>query len=130
MIDAWYPSHAELDVARERTRLLRTADAPQWREARSRLLEAGVSVEDAVIAELVSAGKDSVGCLAVSKDERVFSFTVIFGFDRDGRPLPNGEGRVGKWLEVPAERVRLTDAGVPNSWLRAVVLAHELFASS
>jgi hypothetical protein len=129
-MEAWYPSPAELDVALENTRLLRTSDADRWSEARSRLQEAGVSVENAVLADEVSAGRLSVSCLAVSRDERVFSFNVIFGLDRDGNPLPKGEGRVGKWREIPPERVRLTDSGIPNSYLRAVVLAHELFASS
>lgn len=130
VIEAWYPSHTELDLARERTRLLRTGDAPQWREARSRLLDANVSVEDAVLAEMVSAGRLAEGCLAVSREERVFSFTMIFGLDRDRNPLPKGHGRVGQWREIPPDTVRLTDAGVPNSYLRAVVVAYELFASS
>jgi hypothetical protein len=128
-LDPWYPSSAELGVARKNTRLLRTSDYPQWREARSLLLEAGLSLDDVVLAGEVSAGRQVLSCLAVSRDERVFAFNVIFGLDHDGNPLPKGQGRVGKWREIAPERIRLTDAGVPNTWLRAIVVAYEIFES-
>jgi hypothetical protein len=124
----WLPSPGELDAARDATEKLRTSDDPQWRDVRSRLLEAGVRPEDAVLGDQVSAGRHSLGCLAISRDARVFSFSLIFGYDRDGEPLPKGQARVGRWNEIPAERVRLTEDGVPNSWLRGVFIAREVFA--
>lgn len=124
----WLPSSGELDGVRAETQKLRTSVEPQWREIRSRLLAAGVRPEDAVLADEVSAGRHALSCLAISRDERVFAFNLIFGYGRDGEPLPKGHARIGKWNEIPSERVRLTEEGVPNSRLRGVFIAHEVFA--
>ncbi len=127
-MDLWYPTAAEFVTVRADTEKLRLSDDLHWQDVRSRLLQAGIRSEDAVLADKVSAGRHSLDCVAVSRDERVFSFNMIFGYNRNGNPLPKGQGWVGRWQEIPHERVRLTDDGVPNSWLRAVIIARELIA--
>lgn len=125
---AWQMSPEQVQYAIDCTEKLRNIPHDPWEDARRRLAAAGIAPEDAALPFWVSAGPHTLGGATVSRDERVFSFDATFGFGRDGRELPPGHGWVGQWKAVPAERIRSTDAGFPNSWLQAVLVAREVFA--
>lgn len=108
------------------TRLLRTDEAPEWVEARQRLEAAGVSVDGAVLTSLHSSGRHSTGGIVATPEGRVFDFDVVYGYDRDGRPLEKGIGWIASWDDV-TDRATVNETWkLPSIYLEAVLIARRL----
>lgn len=105
-------------AARHDTQDLRRSMEPRWQRLRGRLEEAGIALEDAVVATRTTEDVRMESGLVVARDGRVFVFEFDFLRDEEGRELTYEDARVSTWEELDQERKKI--------YKRDLVIGHEV----
>ena len=108
------------------TPIMRSSSNPQWREVREHLASAGVTPNEAVLTEWVTEGDVNMGATIATGGGRVFDVMVVMGYDRNRRRVSKDEGFVTSFRELEPEKITVTAAGRPNSWLQASLIARQI----
>lgn len=122
----WDPRPDALARLKADTIEMRSSNKPHWREVREKLREEGITPQDAAVADWEQEGPHVYFGTIGTRDERLFRFSVIFGYDRHRRVTHADVGYVESWKPIPPEDVGLTPSGQPNSWLCDAMIARRL----
>jgi hypothetical protein len=96
---------------------MRSSDHPHWREVRERLRHEGVVPDDAAVVDWEMEGSHLYCGVIGTRDERLFHFCVIFGYDRHRRATEDNVGFVDSWKRIPPDEIDTMPGGRPNGWL-------------
>lgn len=129
-MSAWRPASSDVEWATEKTGLMRTGQEPPWPEVREHLVALGLSTERVVLSSWEMEGAHLMGGMIATEDGRVFNLMVVYGYDRSGREVPEEVGYVSGFREIDPQKLNVTSAGEPNSWLQAVLIARVVLGSN
>jgi hypothetical protein len=123
LVTGWAPTAEDVERALTSTHRMRASARPQWRDVRQRLESLGIDLVDVVLSEWVPEGQHLMGGILATRDERVFSISVVYDYDANGQVLQDGQGWISAWKEIPSEEVGTTSSGYPNIWAAALMIA-------